>query len=107
MPVFEAAALFVVALLTSRLAVGSGRPLAVAGLLYAAWRFAAEFGRGDHGGTAGGPFTFPQWISLAVFVAAAGWLPPVGGAIAQEVIDLAAVLNALRAAWPGGELSDY
>jgi len=30
-----------------------------------------------------------------------------GGAIFQEVIDLAAVLNALRAAVPGGELSDY
>jgi hypothetical protein len=34
-------------------------------------------------------------------------LPPVGGAVFQEVIDLAAVLNALRAAVPGGELSDY
>jgi heavy metal translocating P-type ATPase len=44
---------------------------------------------------------------IGMLVAAAGWLPPVGGAIAQEVIDLAAVLNALRAAWPGGELSDY
>jgi P-type E1-E2 ATPase len=37
----------------------------------------------------------------------AGWLPPVAGAVFQEVIDLAAVLNALRAATPGGELSDY
>jgi heavy metal translocating P-type ATPase len=36
-----------------------------------------------------------------------GWLPPVAGAVFQEVIDLAAVLNALRAAVPGGELSDY
>ena len=36
-----------------------------------------------------------------------GWLPPVAGAFAQEIIDLAAVLNALRAAVPGGELSDY
>ena len=40
-------------------------------------------------------------------LAAAGWLPPVSGAVAQEVIDLLAVLNALRAARPGGELSDY
>jgi heavy metal translocating P-type ATPase len=44
---------------------------------------------------------------IGMFIAAAGWLPPVGGALAQEAIDLAAVLNALRAAWPGGELSDY
>jgi cation transport ATPase len=33
-------------------------------------------------------------------LAAAGWLSPVGGAVAQEVIDVLAVLNALRAAWP-------
>jgi P-type E1-E2 ATPase len=39
--------------------------------------------------------------------AAAGLLPPVAGAVAQELIDLAAVLNALRAATPGGPLSDY
>jgi P-type E1-E2 ATPase len=40
-------------------------------------------------------------------VAALGWLPPVGGALFQEAIDLVAVLNALRAAAPGGPLSDY
>ena len=40
-------------------------------------------------------------------LAAAGLLPPVGGAVAQEVIDVLAVLNALRAATPGGALSDY
>jgi heavy metal translocating P-type ATPase len=39
--------------------------------------------------------------------AAAGLLPPVHGAIGQELIDLAAVLNALRAAWAGGELTDF
>jgi heavy metal translocating P-type ATPase len=44
---------------------------------------------------------------VGMFIAFSGWLPPVGGAIFQEVIDLAAVLNALRAAIPGGELSDY
>lgn len=44
---------------------------------------------------------------VGMFVAAAGGLPPVAGAVFQEVIDLAAVLNALRAAVPGGELSDY
>ena len=37
----------------------------------------------------------------AMLVAAAGWLPPLAGAMLQEVIDLAAVLNALRAAVPG------
>ena len=47
-------------------------------------------------------------LSVAgMFIAFGGWLPPVGGAVFQEVIDLAAVLNALRAAVPGGELSDY
>ena len=44
---------------------------------------------------------------VGMCIAFGGWLPPVGGAIFQEVIDLAAVLNALRAAVPGGELSDY
>jgi heavy metal translocating P-type ATPase len=40
-------------------------------------------------------------------IAFGGWLPPVAGAVFQEVIDLATVLNALRAALPGGALSDY
>ncbi len=31
-----------------------------------------------------------------MIAAAAGWLPPVAGAIAQEGIDLAVILNALR-----------
>ena len=44
---------------------------------------------------------------VGMFIAFAGWLPPVAGAVFQEVIDLAAVLNALRAALPGGALSDY
>jgi heavy metal translocating P-type ATPase len=44
---------------------------------------------------------------VGMFIAFGGWLPPVGGAVFQEVIDLGAVLNALRAAVPGGELSDY
>jgi cation transport ATPase len=42
-----------------------------------------------------------------MLIAFGGWLPPVTGAVVQEVIDLVAVLNALRAAVPGGELSDY
>jgi cation transport ATPase len=39
--------------------------------------------------------------------AAAGYLPPVAGAILQEAIDVFAVLNALRAAWPPKALTDY
>jgi len=40
-------------------------------------------------------------LSIAgMLVAAAGYLSPVDGAISQEVIDVAAVLNALRAAFP-------
>jgi heavy metal translocating P-type ATPase len=44
---------------------------------------------------------------VGMVVAAAGGLPPVGGALAHEVIDVAAVLNALRVAWPAGMLTDY
>jgi heavy metal translocating P-type ATPase len=40
-------------------------------------------------------------------LAAAGLLPPVAGAVAQEAIDVAAVLNALRAAWAPRALTDY
>ena len=36
--------------------------------------------------------------------AAAGYLPPVAGAVMQEVIDVAAVLNALRVVFPAQEL---
>jgi cation transport ATPase len=39
--------------------------------------------------------------------AAAGLLPPVAGALVQEAIDVAAVVNALRVAWRPGSLSDY
>jgi len=39
---------------------------------------------------------------LAVF----GYLPPVAGAIAQEIIDALAVLNALRVAFPSDDLRD-
>jgi P-type E1-E2 ATPase len=44
---------------------------------------------------------------LGMLVAAAGYLPPVGGAVAQEIIDLAAVLNAVRVALPAKALSDF
>jgi cation transport ATPase len=39
--------------------------------------------------------------------AALGYLPPVAGAVAQEVIDVVAVVNALRAALPPKTLTDY
>jgi cation transport ATPase len=38
--------------------------------------------------------------------AAGGYLPPVAGAIGQEIIDVLAVLNALRAALPPKVISD-
>jgi P-type E1-E2 ATPase len=44
---------------------------------------------------------------LGMIAAALGHLPPIGGAIAQEVIDLVAVLNAVRVALPRGTLSDF
>ncbi len=44
---------------------------------------------------------------VAMGFAAAGWLPPVAGAITQEVIDLIAVLNALRVAVPPKALTDF
>jgi len=44
---------------------------------------------------------------VGMLIAFGGSLPPVGGAIFQEIIDLVAVLNALRASVPGGKLSDY
>jgi len=40
-------------------------------------------------------------------IAAAGWLPPAGGALVQEAIDVVAVLNALRVSWNHGSLTDY
>jgi heavy metal translocating P-type ATPase len=47
-------------------------------------------------------------LSLAGMIAASfGLLPPIGGAIGQEVIDLLAVLNALRASIPGKVLRDF
>jgi heavy metal translocating P-type ATPase len=44
---------------------------------------------------------------LGMLLAGLGCLPPVAGALFQEAIDVAAVLNALRTAIPGGRLSDY
>ena len=42
---------------------------------------------------------------IAMAVAAIGWLTPVAGAITQEVIDIAVILNALRALGSGARFS--
>ncbi|MFN0051869.1 MAG: hypothetical protein ACKV0T_06740, partial [Planctomycetales bacterium] len=50
------------------------------------------------------------WMALSalgMFLAAAGWLSPVAGAITQEVIDVLAVVKALRVAWPPRDVTDY
>lgn len=44
---------------------------------------------------------------IGMVLAAFGFLPPITGAIAQEIIDLAAVLNALRITRPLNPLSDF
>jgi cation transport ATPase len=45
--------------------------------------------------------------ALGMVAALLGYLPPVAGALAQEAIDLAAVMNALRMALPARSLSDF
>ena len=44
---------------------------------------------------------------VGMFLAAFGYLPPVAGAVTQEVIDVLAVLNALRVTLPMNELTDF
>lgn len=44
---------------------------------------------------------------LGMIAAALGYLPPISGAIAQELIDLFAVLNAVRVALPTDDLRDF
>ena len=44
---------------------------------------------------------------IGMMAAASGQLPPIGGAIAQEFIDLAAVLNAVRVSLPAKHLTDF
>jgi heavy metal translocating P-type ATPase len=44
---------------------------------------------------------------IGMVFAAAGYLPPVAGAICQEVIDLFAILNAIRAAFAPRSLIDF
>jgi heavy metal translocating P-type ATPase len=45
--------------------------------------------------------------AIGMLLAAAGYLPPVAGAVSQEIIDVLAVLNALRAALPPKSLTDF
>jgi len=44
---------------------------------------------------------------LGMIAAVAGYLPPLAGAVGQEIIDVAAVMNAVRAALPTRKLTDY
>lgn len=44
---------------------------------------------------------------LGMMAAAAGYLPPIGGAVTQEIIDVFAVLNAVRVAIPPKDLRDF
>jgi hypothetical protein len=44
---------------------------------------------------------------VGMIAAATGYLRPIGGAIAQEIIDLLAVLNAVWVALPVEDLPDF
>jgi len=44
--------------------------------------------------------------AVGIVVAAMGYLPPVAGAVTQEIIDVLAIANALRAAFPPKVLAD-
>ena len=47
-------------------------------------------------------------LSIVGMIAALlGYLPPIGGAVAQELIDLFCVLNAVRVALPFKGLTDF
>ena len=49
-----------------------------------------------------------MFLSIAgMFLAATGRLPPTAGALLQEAIDVAAVLNAVRTAWPPRRMTDF
>lgn len=43
---------------------------------------------------------------IGMIIAAFGFLPPVAGAISQEVIDVMAIINSLRTIWKPGKMSD-
>jgi cation transport ATPase len=44
---------------------------------------------------------------IGIAAAALGFLPPIAGAVAQEMIDLLAVMNAVRVALPFKALRDF
>jgi cation transport ATPase len=44
---------------------------------------------------------------VGMLAASFGYLPPVAGAITQEIIDVLAVVNALRVAIPPRALTEY
>jgi P-type E1-E2 ATPase len=44
---------------------------------------------------------------IGMFLAASGYLPPVAGAVTQEIIDVLAIANALRMTLPVSELADF
>jgi cation transport ATPase len=44
---------------------------------------------------------------IGMGIASGGYLPPVAGAIAQEIIDVTVILNALRVAIPPKSLVDF
>lgn len=44
---------------------------------------------------------------IGMFLAALGYLPPVAGAVTQELIDILAIANALRVTLPVSELTDF
>jgi heavy metal translocating P-type ATPase len=45
--------------------------------------------------------------TIGMFLAALGYLPPVAGAVTQEIIDVLAIANALRVTLPVSELTDF
>jgi P-type E1-E2 ATPase len=44
---------------------------------------------------------------IGMFLAVWGYLPPVAGAVTQEIIDILAIANALRMTLPVSELADF
>lgn len=44
---------------------------------------------------------------IGMLIAALGYLPPVAGAVTQEIIDVLAILNSLRAIWKPAQMTDF
>jgi phosphatidylglycerol:prolipoprotein diacylglycerol transferase len=76
-PLLECAALLLIAAAASLLWRRGTRPgttLAACGILYPAWRFVAEFWRGDHRAFWGSTLTFSQGVSLALVAVSVAFL---------------------------------